>query len=245
MRPATATGFSTPKSTLSGFTLVEMMTVIAICTILVAILMPCLVTAKAKAKQATCTSNLRQIGIATRMYAEDWDERWPAADFMYPGPNCRPYCRNAPRKTFWAEVIFPYLRCKGVFLCPERCMAAYGRTDFDDPAPWVRGAQNSYAWNRGLDCERTARTEGLICVMDGWSYEAGPELDVATRSAWFWGRWTIADRHTGLCNVLWTDGHVKSVDVASIWAQHKSWVDVSTWTPIDPWHRLPTNSGSE
>ena len=58
----------------SGFTLIELLVVIAIISILAAIIFPVFASAREKAKQATCTSNLRQIGLALVMYRSDSDE---------------------------------------------------------------------------------------------------------------------------------------------------------------------------
>jgi prepilin-type N-terminal cleavage/methylation domain-containing protein/prepilin-type processing-associated H-X9-DG protein len=56
-----------------GFTLIELLVVIAIIAILAAILFPVFAKAREKAKQSTCTSNLKQVGMAFNMYAQDWD----------------------------------------------------------------------------------------------------------------------------------------------------------------------------
>jgi len=58
---------------LKGFTLIELLVVIAIIALLAAILFPAFTNAKEKAKQNTCVSNLKQLGMATMLYAQDYD----------------------------------------------------------------------------------------------------------------------------------------------------------------------------
>jgi prepilin-type N-terminal cleavage/methylation domain-containing protein/prepilin-type processing-associated H-X9-DG protein len=67
-----------------GFTLIELLVVIAIIAILAAILFPVFAQAREKARQASCISNLKQIGLAAMMYGQDYDEEAPMG--TYPGP---------------------------------------------------------------------------------------------------------------------------------------------------------------
>jgi prepilin-type N-terminal cleavage/methylation domain-containing protein len=66
---------SVDRQIAGGFTLVELLTVIAIIGVLATLLMTALSTAKRKARQAACTSNLRQISLALNMYLEDQERR--------------------------------------------------------------------------------------------------------------------------------------------------------------------------
>jgi len=68
-----------------AFTLVEVLVVVAIIAVLASILFPVLSRARAKARQTACSSNMRQVGLALAMYADDHDGLLPPATTKVPG----------------------------------------------------------------------------------------------------------------------------------------------------------------
>lgn len=149
-----------------GFTLIELLVVIAIIAILAAILFPVFAKAREKARQISCISNLKQMGTATAMYNQDYDEQFYPHRFNCPGPGassiCPQYVNNPDAAKFsggsefryyWIFMLQPYVKNYQVFACPSNPGAF---TPVSGGAPNCTGAgcvgtayggQNSYGHN--------------------------------------------------------------------------------------------------
>jgi prepilin-type N-terminal cleavage/methylation domain-containing protein/prepilin-type processing-associated H-X9-DG protein len=97
-----------------AFTLIELLVVIAIIAILAALLLPALASAKHKAWTTSCTSNLHQIGLGMRMFADDNGELYPeSGNVIYWG-----YIDVNTGKPSWLEQIVTYVGSTNVYRCP-------------------------------------------------------------------------------------------------------------------------------
>jgi len=94
-----------------GFTLLELLVVVAIIALLAAILFPVFVKVREKARSATCQSNLNQMGLAEMQYAQDNDEYFTGAGIKGP--------YTAYDHITWMEELYPYTKDADVFLCPS------------------------------------------------------------------------------------------------------------------------------
>ncbi len=106
-----------------AFTLVELLVVIAIIALLAALLFPAFASARAKARETTCVSNLRQIGLATLAYAADYDDGFVLGgdpiDVHTDTWDDGPYAQKAELLAPLPDVLLSYTKNKAIWGCPS------------------------------------------------------------------------------------------------------------------------------
>ncbi len=94
-----------------GFTLIELLVVIAIIAILTAILFPVFAQAREKARQTSCLANMRQVGLAVQIYAQDYDDALVHTELGGDVDDAHEY--------YWGDMLQPYLKNWQILVCPS------------------------------------------------------------------------------------------------------------------------------
>ncbi len=212
------------RRTNQAFTLIELLVVIAIIAILAAILFPVFAKAREKARQSSCQSNLKQLGIANSMYMTDYDQVTPMCRYTAPAP------MNDPNNTAvvtvwyaWAEFMMPYVKNWQILNCPSQTYAIrYGGAAPGQIRVYSYGRQLGYfnssaghstqPWSISetaipLPAETVNAQETDGCARPGPRYIAWPGPDVSV--PWANDNFAPSMRHNDGSNLLFYDGHVK------------------------------------
>ena len=193
-------------STRRGFTLIELLVVIAIIAILAAILFPVFAKAREKARQASCSSNVKQLGIALIMYAQDYDEK---------------YMTNGNAGNFWGDLLQPYTKNSQIFNCPSSSLlwAPKNATPYSytlNCMYWSNSTLGQLFEQSGTGPVSSATVEdpaGTIFIGDGYLFQwavlpgvlstTTPQRFTSQQNGYY------EARHNDGLNVAFLDGHVK------------------------------------
>ncbi len=197
-----------------AFTLIELLVVIAIIAILAAILFPVFAKAREKARQSSCSSNVKQLTLSLIQYIQDYDER------------VIPYSATGGSGAWgfrWTELVQPYLKNQQVMACPSTRvwlsvgynfpMGSNGRSLAEIPLP----AQSPcFADVQGTNSAPTPPFQQAICYIvptGAFPWADGRQLSNPAVVGSTWAGNTSgcirADRHNEGANYGFVDGHVK------------------------------------
>ncbi len=201
-----------------GFTLIELLVVIAIIAILAAILFPVFARAREQARQTSCMSNLRQIGLAWQMYAGDNDDLGVPYGYFNPEPAPR-YNDDNGGLWDWPVLLQPYIQNRQIYECPSYPGIIYdlpgSGTDLPYPVFYTLARTASVDYSRDtrppLDLARVTNPSEKIVMTDKWHNDSiwtnsiipGEREDWMGKEESYVGYW-----HNDGANYLFMDGHV-------------------------------------
>lgn len=191
-----------------AFTLIELLVVVAIIGILAAILFPVFARAREQARKASCSSNLKQIGLALLQYRQDYDEKFPRNHNVDLG------------QLGWAERIQPYTKSLQIFQCPtdaqpqvlpKRYTDYYMNNYLFNVAEGISEAEVSFPANTISNGDGRSGNSDMLCR--GVNNFAGTPCDTGDGN----GENNIQPpdfaasvrRHSEGANYVFVDGHVK------------------------------------
>ena len=203
----------TSQGTQRAFTLIELLVTLVLVAILAALLFPVVASVRRSAQKSSCFSKLRQVGISTALYAQDYDDRFPFA--VNPSDRAHPtrwrdypeFEAAIPSLPQFHEVVQPYLASRQVLRCPSDTgigLEPYpGWELMASPSSYVVFG-TSYFYRTELAVKHSGSStlqfpSGTIMLFDGSGIWHGSMPD------------PLYDTLQLRYNALFSDGHVKNI----------------------------------
>lgn len=197
----------------TGFSLLEILCVLSIMSVLAALVFPTFLIARGKARQVSCSSNLKQIGAAFALYMQDFDSRYPIAidpADLYTSQSWSSlpdFRATIPQLPMLHQVMRPYIESPTLFLCPSD--SGFQITDFTylilDATPT---SYDKFGTSYYYRTEIAARQAGDFTITS----PAQINILMDGSGTWHGTLFPLAQRY----NVLFADGHVKNINRAQI-----------------------------
>lgn len=192
-----------------GFTLIELLVVIAIIAILAAILFPVFARAREKARQTSCLSNLKQLGLAGLMYAQDYDETMvPNAISVYTwtAPDGSTIEVSPPSAMLWMYLVYPYVNNVQVFNCPSTTRE-FSPSSYASSPPYGKNTfLNRVSLARVTNPTQTIMKVDSTYYLSDWDVRLSNGDNAAPPD----------NRHNEGANAVYVDGHAKWNTAGSI-----------------------------
>lgn len=208
-----------------AFTLIEVLTVVSLIAILSAILFPVFAGVRSRARETSCLSNLRQIGLAIAMYVQDYDDIYPiGADSKerYTDAELEPSKLSVVQTMpLLRDILTPYVKTSTLWFCPADTGVDGTGLEFGfdlegnsvkikaNPTVFLRFG-TSYHYRLSLGLNQVKYPAGCIFGEAPNLQERGPERTAVLRDiGWLWHRGRDEYGYSRW-NVLLADGHVRN-----------------------------------